>query len=68
VRSGLLIRDGAAFERAHNLDTVLFDKTGTLTEGRFAVSAVRALADMNEAEILARPPAQTINRNIRSWL
>jgi Cu2+-exporting ATPase len=57
VRSGLLIRDGAAFERAHNLDTVLFDKTGTLTEGRFAVSAVRALADMNKRKFLPGPPA-----------
>ena len=53
ARSGLLIRDRAAFERARNLDTVVFDKTGTLTEGRFGVSDVIALADQEEDQILA---------------
>ena len=37
AQSGLLIRDRAAFERAHNLGAALFDKTGTLTEGRFGI-------------------------------
>src|SRR5262249_48398645 len=53
AHSGLLIRDRAAFERAHSLGAALFDKTGTLTEGRFGVSAVIALADLPEGEILA---------------
>lgn len=53
VQNGLLVRDRAAFERAHNLDAVLFDKTGTLTEGRFGISAVVALTDWCEDEILA---------------
>jgi P-type Cu2+ transporter len=53
VESGLLIRDRAAFERAHTLGAVLFDKTGTLTEGRFGVSDVVALADLREGEVLA---------------
>ena len=54
VQNGLLVRDRAAFERAHNLGAVLFDKTGTLTEGRFGISAVVALtADWREEEILA---------------
>jgi len=53
AQNGLLIRDRAAFERAHNLGVAMFDKTGTLTEGRFGISGVIALADMPEDEILA---------------
>jgi Cu2+-exporting ATPase len=53
AQNGLLIRDRAAFERAHNLGVALFDKTGTLTEGRFGISGVVALADLPEDEILA---------------
>src|SRR5260221_5678954 len=52
ARSGLLIRDRAAFERARNLTAAVFDKTGTLTEGRFGVSDVAVLADGVEAEEL----------------
>lgn len=52
ARSGLLIRDRAAFERARDLDAVVFDKTGTLTEGRFGVTDVATLADLSEAEVL----------------
>ncbi|MBP1152413.1 heavy metal translocating P-type ATPase [Methylocaldum sp. RMAD-M] len=50
--SGLLIRNRAAFERARNLQAIVFDKTGTLTEGRFGVSDVLPLADIDEAELL----------------
>src|SRR5262245_3046014 len=53
VQNGLLVRDRAAFERAHNLGAVLFDKTGTLTEGRFGISAVVPLTDWRDDEILA---------------
>jgi P-type Cu2+ transporter len=52
AKSGLLIRDRAAFERARNLKAVVFDKTGTLTEGRFGVTDVVAFADADEKEIL----------------
>jgi Cu2+-exporting ATPase len=45
ARSGLLIRDRAAFEGSRNITTVLFDKTGTLTEGRFTLVDVRSLDD-----------------------
>jgi len=50
--SGLLVRNRAAFERARNLQAIVFDKTGTLTEGRFGVSDVVPLADIDEAELL----------------
>jgi len=52
ARSGLLIRDRAAFERGRELGAVVFDKTGTLTEGRFGVTDVIALGDTGEGEVL----------------
>lgn len=44
AKSGLLIRDRQAFERARNLQAIIFDKTGTLTEGRFGVTDVVSLS------------------------
>jgi Cu2+-exporting ATPase len=52
AKSGLLIRDRAAFERARNLKAVVFDKTGTLTEGRFGVTDMVAFSGSDEKEIL----------------
>lgn len=49
--NGLLIRDRGAFERARDVNAILFDKTGTLTEGRFGVSDVILLADLDENEL-----------------
>ncbi|MEO7083381.1 MAG: heavy metal translocating P-type ATPase [Gemmatimonadaceae bacterium] len=40
---GVLIKGGAALERAGQVDTVVIDKTGTLTEGRPAVTDVLAV-------------------------
>jgi Cu+-exporting ATPase len=39
---GILIRNGEALERAHQIDTVLLDKTGTLTRGEPVVTDVVA--------------------------
>lgn len=50
--SGLLIRDRSAFEAARGLDAIVFDKTGTLTEGRFGVTDVVPLADLDETQVL----------------
>ena len=52
ARSGLLIRDRAAFERARALDAIVFDKTGTLTEGRFGVTDIVPLAGRSEQDVL----------------
>jgi Cu+-exporting ATPase len=38
---GILVRDGAALETAHRVDTVVLDKTGTVTEGKPGLAAVR---------------------------
>ena len=50
--TGLLIRDRTGFERARSLDAVIFDKTGTLTEGRFGVTDVIAIGELDERQIL----------------
>jgi len=53
AKSGLLVRDRAAFERARNIQAIVFDKTGTLTEGKFGVTDVVTLSkDMNDKELL----------------
>lgn len=45
AKSGLLIRDRQAFEKARSLQALIFDKTGTLTEGRFGVTDIISLSD-----------------------
>jgi Cu+-exporting ATPase len=51
ARAGILIKDVAALERAHRVDTVIFDKTGTLTAGRPSIVALHALRG-TDAELL----------------
>ena len=50
ARAGILVKDVAALEQAHRIDTVVFDKTGTLTEGRPRIAEVHAAASP-EAEL-----------------
>jgi len=52
ARRGILFRDGAAVERAANVDVVLFDKTGTLTEGRPQVVSVETATGVSRPEVL----------------
>lgn len=52
ANSGLLIRDRQAFERARNVQAIVFDKTGTLTLGKFGVTDIVSLTDINKNEIL----------------
>ncbi len=52
ARSGFLVRERNAFERARNVDIVVFDKTGTLTEGSFRVVQIAPSPGVTEDEAL----------------
>ncbi|HJL20131.1 MAG TPA: heavy metal translocating P-type ATPase [Sandaracinaceae bacterium LLY-WYZ-13_1] len=52
ARRGVLVRDAAALELAHDVDTLVVDKTGTLTEGRPRVAETVALDDTDVTEAL----------------
>jgi Cu+-exporting ATPase len=49
---GILIRNGEALERAHQINTVLLDKTGTLTRGEPVVIDVVAAPFSSPEEVL----------------
>jgi len=49
---GILIRNGEALERAHQINTVLLDKTGTLTRGGPVVTDVVAAPFSSPEEVL----------------
>ena len=49
---GVLIRNGEALERSHQISTVVLDKTGTLTHGEPAVTDIVAAPSSSEEEIL----------------
>jgi Cu+-exporting ATPase len=49
---GILIRNGEALERAHQIKTVLLDKTGTLTRGEPVVTDVVAAPFSSPEEVL----------------
>jgi len=61
AKSGLLIRDRQAFERARNIEAIVFDKTGTLTEGKFGVTDIIPFVKLEENEILAQAASLEIN-------
>ncbi|MGB9929341.1 MAG: heavy metal translocating P-type ATPase [Methanosarcina sp.] len=52
AKTGLLIRDRQAFEKARNLQALIFDKTGTLTEGRFGVTDIVSVSGEKDENIL----------------
>ncbi|MFA9479915.1 heavy metal translocating P-type ATPase [Phycisphaerales bacterium AB-hyl4] len=52
ARSGILIKDAAALERAGRLTDIVLDKTGTLTEGRPTVTDVVSIGDASDGEPL----------------
>jgi len=59
AQHGILIRDAAALERAHQLSILAVDKTGTLTEGRPVVTDLQpANGDMDDLLRLAASLAQ----------
>jgi len=47
-----LLKDAAALERLEDVDTLVVDKTGTLTEGKPKVTAVHAVDNFTESEVL----------------
>lgn len=51
--NGVMIKDGAAFEKLCDIDTVVFDKTGTLTLGKPTVFS----ASCHESLVLGRAAA-----------
>lgn len=50
AKSGLLIRNRTAFERAGDVTAIIFDKTGTLTKGEFAVDGYYSFSDSIDKE------------------
>jgi Cu+-exporting ATPase len=52
AQHGILIKDVAALEIAHRVDTVAFDKTGTLTEGRPRLLRIEAMPGVDEEAAL----------------
>ena len=48
---GILIRDGAALQRAGQLTAIVLDKTGTVTIGRPTVAAVVVAPGFDESEV-----------------
>ncbi|MCW3062162.1 MAG: copper-(or silver)-translocating P-type ATPase, partial [Capsulimonas sp.] len=49
---GVLIKNGEALERAHQIGRVVFDKTGTVTEGRPVVTDIVTYGDWKRGEML----------------
>lgn len=52
AKNGLLLKSRQALEQGNQLDYVFLDKTGTLTEGKFTVTGVEVLTDMDKEEVL----------------
>ncbi len=49
---GILIKNGEALERAHQINTVLLDKTGTLTRGEPVVTDIISAHSLSQEEVL----------------
>ncbi len=61
ARRGILIRDGAALERAGQITALVFDKTGTLTQGKPVVAGAQIFDEKSEPMKLAAALARRSN-------
>jgi Cu+-exporting ATPase len=52
AEQGILIRNGEALERAHQINTALLDKTGTLTRGEPVVTDIISAHSFSREEVL----------------
>ncbi|MEM7816229.1 MAG: heavy metal translocating P-type ATPase [Candidatus Aenigmatarchaeota archaeon] len=52
AENGILIKNGAALETAHKVNTVVFDKTGTLTKGKPEVTDIIPYGGCSEKDLL----------------
>lgn len=52
AQAGVLIKNAEALERFEKVDTLVVDKTGTLTEGKPKITAVLALVEIKEDDVL----------------
>lgn len=53
ARSGILVRDRLALERARKLDVAVFDKTGTLTKGEQGLVGIAAADGVDQQQALS---------------
>ncbi|MBP2280891.1 Cu+-exporting ATPase [Psychrobacter sp. PL19] len=52
AQNGVLIKNAEALESMEKVDTIVVDKTGTLTAGKPELTAIEALGNLNEDELL----------------
>ena len=52
AQAGILVRDGAALERAQRVTAVVLDKTGTITRGQPSVVAIQPMPGTSEGDLL----------------
>ncbi len=52
ARQGILFRNSAALQQAHELHTIVLDKTGTITQGEPMLTDVINLTDLTENQLL----------------
>lgn len=62
AHKGILLKTGHAFERLHEVDTVIFDKTGTLTLDQPSVGRVFPFAEVSAAELLSLAAAAELGQ------
>jgi Cu+-exporting ATPase len=52
LRNGILIKRASVLENISKLNAIILDKTGTITEGRFQVTDIVPLGDIDEKQLL----------------